>query len=96
LILLAIPFAGILLLAGAYRLWSNAQAAALHRVQAQIKSDGLPTVEADFLYREESGGNLLIYSIGPDLIDNRGVPGNAKGKKDIVWSVRRHSPADPG
>ncbi len=55
-----------------------------------------PFAGGDFRYREESGGNLFIYSVGPDLIDNQGVPGNAKGKRDIVWSVRRHSPTDPG
>ena len=54
-----------------------------------------PFTGGDLHYKEE-GGNLLIYSVGPDLVDNRGNPRkSAKGEKDIVWSVRRSPvPAD--
>lgn len=51
-----------------------------------------PFAGGDFRYKEESEGSLLIYSVGPDLMDNQGIPRNAKGDKDIVWTVRHPSP----
>ena len=54
-----------------------------------------PFTGGDFHYKAD-GGDLLIYSVGPDLVDNHGNPTkSAKGEKDIVWSVRRSPvPAD--
>ena len=54
-----------------------------------------PFTGGDLHYKAE-GGNLLIYSVGPDLVDNHGNPTkSAKGERDIVWSVRRSPlPAD--
>lgn len=45
-----------------------------------------------FVYKE-SGGDLLIYSVGPDGVNNGGNPSAVNKQKDIVWSVRR-SPAN--
>ena len=54
-----------------------------------------PFTGGDLHYKAE-GGDLLIYSVGPDLVDNQGNPRrSAKGEKDIVWSVRR-SPVPAG
>ena len=53
-----------------------------------------PFTGGDFHYKAD-GGNLLIYSVGPDLVDNHGNPQKVKGERDIVWSVRRSPvPAD--
>jgi len=50
-----------------------------------------PFTGGDLHYKAD-GGNLLIYSVGPDLVDNHGNPTkSAKGEKDIVWSIRRSS-----
>ena len=47
-----------------------------------------PFTGGDLHYKAD-GGNLLIYSVGPDLVDNHGNPAKVKGERDIVWSVRR-------
>lgn len=53
-----------------------------------------PFTDGDLHYQAD-GGDLLIYSVGPDLVDNHGNPRKIKGEKDIVWSVRRSPlPAD--
>ena len=51
-----------------------------------------PFADGNFRYKVESAGNLLIYSVGPDLKDNQGNPKKEKREKDIVWLVRRASP----
>ena len=59
---------------------------------AEIPWDGAvprdPFTGGDFHYKA-GGGDLLIYSVGPDLVDNHGNPQRVKGERDIVWSVRR-------
>jgi len=47
-----------------------------------------PFTGGEFHYKE-SDGNILIYSVGPDLVDNQGNAVKVKGERDIVWSVRR-------
>ena len=47
-----------------------------------------PFTGGDLHYKAD-GGDLLIYSVGPDLVDNQGNPTKVKGERDIVWSVRR-------
>lgn len=46
-----------------------------------------PFTGGDFHYKADDG-NLLIYSVGPDLVDNHGTPTRVKGERDIVWSAR--------
>lgn len=47
-----------------------------------------PFTGGEFIYKEWDA-NILIYSVGPDLIDNQGNPKKENGQRDIVWSVRR-------
>ncbi|TSA35400.1 MAG: hypothetical protein D4R65_04485 [Verrucomicrobiaceae bacterium] len=47
-----------------------------------------PFTKEEFHYKE-SDGNILLYSVGPDLVDNQGNPAKVNNKSDIVWSVRR-------
>lgn len=47
------------------------------------------------LHYKATGENILIYSVGPDLVDNQGNPRKIKRERDIVWSVQRSPrPAD--
>lgn len=47
-----------------------------------------PFTGRDFVYRE-SGGDILIYSVGSDGVNNAGNPKRENGQSDIVWTVRR-------
>ncbi len=53
-----------------------------------------PFTGRDFIYRE-SGSDILIYSVGPDGVNNAGNPKRENGQSDIVWTVRR-SLSGPG
>ena len=50
-----------------------------------------PFTGGAYIYKE-SDGNLLIYSVGPDHVDNGGNPKKVNRQSDIVWSIRRAAP----
>ncbi|MCX7706034.1 MAG: hypothetical protein N2115_07260 [bacterium] len=43
-----------------------------------------PFTGKDFVYKKQND-KILVYSTGPNLIDDEGIKNSEKGKDDIVW-----------
>jgi len=76
-----------------YRISNGHYPQSLREVPCQGPLPGDPFTKEGFHYKE-SDGNILLYSVGPDLVDNQGNPAKVNKKSDIVWSVRRSPGSD--